>query len=209
MPPIYKYQVSLHKKTGIARDDVIWDFVADNPIGTTFESAIVAFLNTCTPYLSPALSANYTLRKYDISAHLDGSSAGPPVLTTTGSWTTPSPTTSMPNEVAATLSYHAEYTSIPEHAPGARPRARYRGRLFIGPLGQNVVLTDSTTAEPSLGSGPRTAFKNAGAALMATGFWGVWSRKDAAVRVVTGGWIDDAFDTQRRRGNDPLLRTTW
>jgi hypothetical protein len=26
---------------------------------------------------------------------------------------------------------------------------------------------------------------------------------------IVAGWIDDAFDTQRRRGPDPSFRTNW
>jgi hypothetical protein len=28
-------------------------------------------------------------------------------------------------------------------------------------------------------------------------------------KVITAGWIDDAFDTQRRRGRDASSRTLW
>jgi hypothetical protein len=35
----------------------------------------------------------------------------------------------------------------------------------------------------------------------------VWSRKDAQVRPVAAVSIDNAFDIQRRRGEEPTLRT--
>jgi len=36
----------------------------------------------------------------------------------------------------------------------------------------------------------------------------VWSRKKAALASVTSAWVDDAFDVQRRRGEDPVFRIT-
>jgi len=41
----------------------------------------------------------------------------------------------LPQEVAATLSFYADTTGVPEHgAGGTRPKARRRGRVFVGPL---------------------------------------------------------------------------
>jgi len=32
---------------------------------------------------------------------------------------------------------------------------------------------------------------------------------DAELRIVTAGWVDNAFDTQRRRGEDASSRLSW
>ena len=39
--------------------------------------------------------------------------------------------------------------------------------------------------------------------------WAVWSRHDALARAVVGGWCDDAWDVQRRRGEVAVVRTTF
>jgi hypothetical protein len=39
--------------------------------------------------------------------------------------------------------------------------------------------------------------------------WVVVSQVGIEANVVTAGWCDNAFDTQRRRGNDPSARDTW
>jgi hypothetical protein len=39
--------------------------------------------------------------------------------------------------------------------------------------------------------------------------WSVWSRKNANTKLVTGGFVDNAFDTQRRRGEKASGRQTW
>ena len=39
--------------------------------------------------------------------------------------------------------------------------------------------------------------------------WVLWSRANNAMFNVVGGWVDNAFDTIRKRGNAPTARTTW
>ena len=208
MPPIYHYQMILMPKSGIVRDQVQWNFVLDNPGSGDF-GIVEAFYLGVHDFLSPTLSGTVTTYKYDISSHLSGSSpAGPPVGSHTlfGPAGTGSP---LPSECAVALSYHADYSTIPEHEAGARPRSRYRGRLYMGPLNTTALDHAATTFRPIVSSGITTAAHDAAATLKATGFWGVWSRHDSAVRVVMGGWIDDAFDSQRRRGEDHVARTTF
>ena len=43
---------------------------------------------------------------------------------------------------------------------------------------------------------------------LVTGAWSVWSRTDATLHNVVSVECDDAFDTQRRRGVDPLVRNS-
>jgi hypothetical protein len=49
----------------------------------------------------------------------------------------------------------------------------------------------------------------AGKLLTAEPSWGVWSKVDGVVRPIVGGWIDDDFDVQRRRGTDAQGRVVW
>jgi hypothetical protein len=39
--------------------------------------------------------------------------------------------------------------------------------------------------------------------------WVAYSGKLGTGTVVTNGWCDNSFDTQRRRGQDPTVRDTW
>jgi hypothetical protein len=34
-------------------------------------------------------------------------------------------------------------------------------------------------------------------------------KEPAGAKVITAGWVDDAYDTQRRRGLAPLTRKLW
>lgn len=40
-------------------------------------------------------------------------------------------------------------------------------------------------------------------------FLGVYSRVDGLIRPITSGWVDNEFDTQRRRQRDATARTEW
>lgn len=119
--------------------------------------------------------------------------------------TTPSTTTSLPSEVALCGSYYA----APESGV---PVARTRGRIYLGPFNVNVATT--TAQEPSIPSlATRTtvslAMDRLATASTAGTIWVVYSKTDNQWRNVVGGWIDDAWDTQRRRGTPATTRTVW
>lgn len=120
-------------------------------------------------------------------------------------WTMPTATTSsqLPPEVALCSSVAATTD------PGDKP-ARRRGRIYLGPL-TAVVVSD-------LGIHPDTVFVNniRLAEIQLIEDLGaldceraVWSRTDHAFFPVVRGWIDNAWDTQRRRGLEATSRTSW
>jgi hypothetical protein len=112
----------------------------------------------------------------------------------------------MPSEVALCLSYRGALVS------GTSP-ARRRGRIYLGPLTSSVPSTvDTGDARPN--SQTIGVMNAAALALMGlTGLsWVVASQPDPAqayvlTEIVTA-WVDNAFDTQRRRGAAPTMRTT-
>lgn len=120
----------------------------------------------------------------------------------------PSSTAPLPSEVALCLSYHALITS------GGNP-ARKRGRVFLGPW----AAQDCESASASLYGRPKATTQQqlvdaAGALLAASNLttawsWVVYSPTDELARPVVAGWVDNAWDTQRRRGIDPTLRTVF
>lgn len=107
--------------------------------------------------------------------------------------------TPLPREVAVVQSYYG----------GQGPRKR--GRNYIGPLASAVIDED-------LQNVPRVEqlFQDvvAAAALdlrnsTENATWVQVSTTYGVASPVQGGWVDDAFDTQRRRGAAPSARTTW
>jgi hypothetical protein len=88
----------------------------------------------------------------------------------------------------------------------ARNLPRWRGRIYLGPLSSSYVGTMRPT------SGVRTdlgalapLFAAAGPASLA---WGVYSTRDNVIRHVTDWYIDDEWDTMRKRGVRSTTRTT-
>lgn len=120
--------------------------------------------------------------------------------------------TSMPTELAGCLSFHGDLTGLVEESGATRPKARRRGRLFIGPL--NGLAIDEHLADARLASLFTLALR-ANANVMGdhletlSASWAVWSRANATLYPVVGGWTDNAPDIQRRRGVSPTARTVF
>lgn len=120
------------------------------------------------------------------------------------------PPAQLPDEVALCLSFHGQFAS------GIKS-ARRRGRVFLGPWAASQV-------EPTGGTNGRPlaalvdAVKAAADTLMgynddliggvANGVqWGVRTDQDDLTAPVVGGWVDNSWDTQRRRGLAPSFKT--
>jgi len=108
----------------------------------------------------------------------------------------------LPGEVALVLSLRTTLNT-----------ARGRGRIYLGPFNQ---ASDQTG--PAMDSQPSAAVRNdiaASAARLANQAvaggcsWQVLSRAGGFITEVTHGYVDDAWDTQRRRGRAPTTRTQW
>lgn len=110
---------------------------------------------------------------------------------------------SLPSEVAICLSFQGE------KSPGF-PQNRRRGRVYLGPLSTivNSVARPSSAAQTTIASAAQTLCSNLKAAAEPATL-SVWSHVDNDGVHVVDGWIDDAFDTQRRRGVQRTSRTTW
>lgn len=112
-----------------------------------------------------------------------------------------------------------EEVSVCVTLEGAAPvTPRRRGRFYLGPLNSstNVLVPGSTTdpARPNITGAQSVGFVAAAACTqLATQVdvpWCIRSTRPAEnyVRIV-GGYVDNAFDTQRRRGPDSSDRLVW
>jgi hypothetical protein len=100
---------------------------------------------------------------------------------------------SAPTEVALCLSYYAD-NKLP----------RNRGRIYVGPWGTANHRPDS--AQMNMLGAMAAAFSALGGANVQ---WQQVSKTGAGHRKkVTNWWVDDAWDTQRRRGVGALTRIT-
>lgn len=107
---------------------------------------------------------------------------------------------SCPSEVAICLSY-----ATVDNPEASTPRRR--GRIYLGPLRYQEIQSDRPT--PTL-RGQVLDF-GAGLAQIGTGTaqtWKLYSKTDGQTADIESIWVDDAWDTQRRRGLEPTLRET-
>lgn len=205
-------------------DNASWQFVFHSNTAADFSGitpvigAVEAFTNTAGTggahplawYISDVMSrgvADTTIEVYDITTHLDGSPHGSPVamsnyhLGIVG--TTPR---GLPEGVAATISFRADYGTDVEFGPHTRPRARDRNRVYVGPLttdaidygqlGHQCVLKDAFITDCLAALFDLSGVHGSDWVLQ------VWSRVNAAVKLPTIGWMDNRPDYQRRR-SDP------
>ncbi len=188
------------------------DLVGGDPGGMAdnIKTALTAFYFSTSqdigPYLSPKLRREGAVIKiYDLgqpiprvplSRTISVSAAGTSAL-------------SLPNEVAIVLSFYA-----------TNNRPRRRGRVYLGPWNSSALAPASNTeADARPVNTLRSIIANRATNLMNTTLplqWMVRSLGGTKVPLeqpgayeVTAGWIDDAFDTQRRRGAASMSRTPW
>lgn len=206
---LYRALVNIPAVSGIPRDAVVntWSFDVQGPItgvSASIESNLKAFYDAWANYRG-ALHAwtSATIRYYDLSAP----KPRVPIGLTNLALSSAVQTTTLPTECALCFSFQGTPIS-------GQKQARRRGRVFLGTLA--TVAQSSSSGRPA--AALITAVVNAGSALKAgdTGninwTWVVVSDvggEASASAQVVGGWVDDAFDTQRRRGLAPSARTIW
>lgn len=206
-PADHLVQVSLQTKSLLTKDRVVNTFAVKN-LGTYgdytgLQIPIVNFYKAMDDMMGSSLTlGGHTLKVYELSAP----EPRPPVHEATFSVDSISPGGTMPNEVALVSSFSA--------APLAGvSQARRRGRIFFGPLSSTtgVVAADgyvrpTTTAMNNLVDRFETMV-----IALETQQWPlhVWSRANSTLYPVVSGWVNNEFDTQRRRGPEETSRIGW
>lgn len=107
----------------------------------------------------------------------------------------------LPQETAVCLSYYA-----------GRPLPRNRGRVYLGPLSATALSLVNGTLQVNPALMTTLAVRATGLASTspaANVSWHLVSHADRRGKLITGGWIDNAPDNQRRRGISPSTRETW
>lgn len=233
MTTAVKAIVRLKRGTGLTKDDSVNNFFfeatsADPAVyGPAIANGLKAFYNTVPAtgvnpiswYLSNGLSI---LNALDIQMR--------EVTLATGVLTAPKyndvsnlgvrgSTNDLPFDCAGVLSFQASVTGVPETtsfppvgpAGDTHPRARRRGRVYIGPL--NILAKHTTLGllnNDTFMEDLRKAASTLKSQTNAGGIpWSVYSRRDGALRGVATGWVDNAVDTQRRRDLKATVRTAW
>lgn len=220
---LWRAQVSIPMDTALPEDSIVntWHFDDDDdPIAAPDDTRdwimqlLTGFYQTIdNVILAATVGSPAVVRLYDMREPTPRA----PLFTETIPLTPVNGDDGLPSEVALCLSFSAAVSS-------GQLAARRRGRLYLGPLATAVQTSEGGARRPS--AAIRTVVANA-AAVVRNGVehpgspglhlkWAVYSPTtdltdtiDNAFNDVANGWIDDAYDTQRRRGARPTARTTF
>jgi hypothetical protein len=220
---LLRAQVTIELDGAVPEDYIVntWHFDGDDAVGiqdvNDYYQAVFSLLDGFYASIDEDLFANSIsgpaqIKLYDMRDPVERQPVATETLNLTSSASPP-----LPAEVALCLSFRAAYES------GVNPQRR-RGRIFLGPIAQSAMEVVAGQARPT------AAVRNllaAAAGTMQEGVllnvgdpermrWSIYSpTTDAtqdiglAFNDVLDGWIDNAFDTQRRRGPVATARTTF
>lgn len=112
-----------------------------------------------------------------------------------------------PPEAAIVLSYRGDYES-------GTAKASQRGRVYLGGLADAWISASNASVPPTVKPAALTSTIAAVQTMRTQAFaadwlWVVYSEKLNQITTVQGGWMDNAIDTQRRRGQQATLRTLY
>lgn len=207
MSTTYKAVVQLAAGSALPRDvseNVYFiEWSSGTPAGSDFDAACLAFAHFWNNAATGSVRAMYQYlardRDYSTNACKTVFYQMPSTPGPTGSPAHSSPftllnpgsgTVGLPDQVAVCNSFHASLTGVVTH-PG-----RHRGRVFLGPpLMADLIRSTTLILDTELAA--------------ANWNWVVFSRADWIGRTVSGGYVDDRFDTQRRRLERTTGRLTW
>ena len=121
--------------------------------------------------------------------------------------------------------YESDTLIVPTSTSGQLPREvsvvgsfysargpRRRGRHYLGPLVTSAMEQSGTLERAVPSSALTTAIRESYLNVLNTSenvTWAQVSTTYGEANPVLGGWIDNAFDTQRRRGGAPTSRVVW
>lgn len=170
--------------------DMLDDFYSVTPTGAAFS------VSSCFP--DDSVSGNFTIRAYN----MDEPEPRPPVYESSRVFPSLSSGDALPTEVALVMSYHAQLVA-------GVPAARLRGRVYLGPFSESVNTAGmpSTGLMPVIAAAGRDLIQASNASV--SWDWVQHSPTTGNSSLVVGGWCDNAWDTQRRRGRATTSRTTF
>lgn len=180
-----KVALTDHADMAEALADQLLTFYTVKDPGIVGGAAISTFLS------SAVIETAMEVRVYDLG---DPTPRYPIVLSRT---LTGMQATAIPSEVTACLSLVAEQN-----------QPRQRGRIYLGPLTNGSIVVANGRAQ--VADNLRIGALGAARALMNINDhdWVLWSPTDQQFKRFTGAWMDNAFDTQRRRGEEATNRYT-
>lgn len=206
---LYRFSVIFSHESGLPVDDVVntWHWVRDSAVATDFDNVrdmLEDFYTTQYIVAAGSVGSDYSSRIANTVRVVAYNLEDPPprVPAYSSTFNLPSRTGDpLPSEVALCMSYQANPVS-------GQPQARRRGRVYLGPFSEainssvgrpsNVAKIARAGRELLLASNSSTIWR-----------WVVYSPTNDSWENVQSGWVDNAWDVQRRRGPVATSRTIW
>lgn len=208
-------QVILRPTSGIAKDFVtnVYHFDINEPsipgdtnlkdfVENRVGGALVELYEDLKPDLGLLSQTGHRIKFVDI----DGPRPQYPFLEVMFDFDTAVQQTSLPAECCIVSSFEASQVA------GIRQSSR-RGRVFIGPLNTGALTPSSGRVADTTRGRIATAFADFKAKDDDVGLsgwvWTIYSPTLGVMSKVNSGHVDNAFDTQRRRGVSSSFRSVW
>ncbi len=203
--PIYRTQVQIRTADDVPANYATntWHCIAPDLVELAlWEAALTTFYNAIDTYFSVLVKSGSTgmyMKHYD----LEDPEPRAPVLEGPQSLT-PNSGLGLPTEVSLVMSFQAPRSS-------GVPQARRRNRIYIPFLTAATNTTDSRPSSALINAvdGAAQALLDASGPTSNDWQWVVYSPTDNQIDLVDNGWIDNEWDTQRRRGRKMTSRTTF
>lgn len=207
---IFRVQVVMQAPSGLPEDQFVnnWYFRNDdNPLinpdtlAGYMKSVLDAFYDQQNGSATSTVASwltNFQSVVYKVYDLVEATPRYPITDPLDASWTGGASGSVLPREVACCLSYQS----------GNGPRRR--GRLYIGPLRNTTVTIQDNHPVPE--DDFELALMESAVNVLNTSENVTWmqvSPTAGAAWEVTGGWVDNAFDTQRSRGKSPSSRRRY
>jgi hypothetical protein len=200
-------QISIPYYTGLPADVSVnvWNFEAPDAEDAAPEigAFLLGFYTTISAFCSPIL--DFTQVSAKLYNRADPEPRTPFIDTVNDLGDDNLANSGLPEEVSLCLSFHGVYDS-------GSPKARRRGRIYLPPLDSDQTITSTsgrTVFQTAFITAVLNAYEAAWAELTTAGtVHAVWSTVDETSYPVVTAWMDDAPDTQRRRGPLATYRDT-
>lgn len=214
--PRIKLVVNLPYTTGLPRDvsQQTWCFLIDSLEETSmndicevvsrfYNEPVGSFATSISRYFSSVIDRSLCwIDIYDVASV----PTGPPIFSKAMTFGTAYAATSLPLEVALVNSFQGDKIT-------SMPQSRRRGRNYLGPFNTYAMSADAGLPRPLL---DLIVTMNAASKRLqeeaisdADAEWCVWSRTTDLFVPVTNGWVNNEWDTQRRREAKETDRRRW
>lgn len=200
---LYKATVTLKMTTNIPEDSVVNSYWFESSDSAEIIADVPGVLDGAYEVVkgifpSTVKQNDHVIKIYNMS---DPEPRAPIYESTFGFSSAPTGNPTAP-ELALCFSFQGARVS-------GEPQASRRGRVYVGPHDSGAFATDGRPhADVIAAVAAFGQYLLDGFELMTSGDWVVWSPTTASSAVVTNGWVDNAWDIQRRRGVAPTARTT-